>query len=308
MQGYQPSEFFALLSESRNTYNLYMDELTIDEKVYVSSKRAAKITGYAKDYVGQLCREGRVDARLVGRNWYVLEASIMEHRFGATPTDQKEPAAETVREATEPAIQISKAVTDTWDAPSYQPEVPAVLPSLEVKESIPTADTRKVVSEMQEAWQEWFAERKPGLETLPGASSEFDGHLVPIVRSEDREAEESAVVEDQPVLITRLEHQAPEINAESVSLNDAEGVVHLHRTQTQAAVGEVEDLRQSVRLAPVVQGSNLVLKSIFVGIAFVAVCIALAGTGVLSDSLAATGIAQPLVDAVNGSWEYKSIK
>ena len=48
---------------------------------YVSSKRAAKITGYAKDYVGQLCREGRVSARLVGRNWYVLESSIREAPF-----------------------------------------------------------------------------------------------------------------------------------------------------------------------------------------------------------------------------------
>lgn len=38
-----------------------MDELIIGEKTYLSSKRAAKITGYAKDYVGQLCREGRVE-------------------------------------------------------------------------------------------------------------------------------------------------------------------------------------------------------------------------------------------------------
>src|SRR5271155_2795244 len=63
------------------TYN--MDEITLDDKTYVSSKRAAQITGYAKDYVGQLCREGRVEARLVGRNWYVLESSIRAHRFGA---------------------------------------------------------------------------------------------------------------------------------------------------------------------------------------------------------------------------------
>jgi hypothetical protein len=51
-----------------------MDELTLDDKAYLSSKRAAQVTGYAKDYVGQLCREGRVEARLVGRNWYVLES------------------------------------------------------------------------------------------------------------------------------------------------------------------------------------------------------------------------------------------
>ncbi len=42
-----------------------MNELTLDGKTYVSSRRAAEITGYAKDYVGQLCREGHVEARLV---------------------------------------------------------------------------------------------------------------------------------------------------------------------------------------------------------------------------------------------------
>jgi hypothetical protein len=59
-----------------------MDELIFDDKRYISSKQAAKVTGYAKDYVGQLCREGRVPARLVGRSWYVLESGIKDHRFG----------------------------------------------------------------------------------------------------------------------------------------------------------------------------------------------------------------------------------
>lgn len=58
-----------------------MDEITLDGKTYISSKKAAAITGYAKDYVGQLCREGRVEARLVGRSWYVYEPSLEAHRF-----------------------------------------------------------------------------------------------------------------------------------------------------------------------------------------------------------------------------------
>jgi hypothetical protein len=66
-----------------------MDELTLDDKKYISSKQAAKITGYAKDYVGQLCREGRVQARLVGRSWYVLESSIKDHRFGTDTVGAK---------------------------------------------------------------------------------------------------------------------------------------------------------------------------------------------------------------------------
>ncbi len=60
-----------------------MDELILDDKKYLSSKRAAKVTGYAKDYVGQLCREGRVEARLVGRNWYLPEPAGQPRPRGA---------------------------------------------------------------------------------------------------------------------------------------------------------------------------------------------------------------------------------
>jgi hypothetical protein len=59
-----------------------MNEITIGDKVYISAKRAAEITGYARDYVGQLCREGHMDAKMVGRSWYVYEPAIRAHRFG----------------------------------------------------------------------------------------------------------------------------------------------------------------------------------------------------------------------------------
>jgi len=55
------------------------DTLIIAGKKYFSSKTASEMSGLARDYVGQLCREGRLDARLVGRNWYVSEDSITNH-------------------------------------------------------------------------------------------------------------------------------------------------------------------------------------------------------------------------------------
>lgn len=56
-----------------------MEELDIQGKKYISSKRASEITGYAKDYVGQLARAGKVPATRVGRSWYVDESAIQEH-------------------------------------------------------------------------------------------------------------------------------------------------------------------------------------------------------------------------------------
>lgn len=119
-----------------------MDEILIDEKKYVSSKRAAKLTGYAKDYIGQLCREGRVPARLVGRSWYVLESAIADHRFGDQKSEQ-EVQAETVKE---PAT--------TWESPRYEASVPEILPSVSrsVVEEVPAA----APSQLQDSWKAWF--------------------------------------------------------------------------------------------------------------------------------------------------------
>src|SRR6185369_4066687 len=99
-----------------------MNELVIEEKKYVSSKRAAEITGYAKDYVGQLCREGRVTAQLVGRSWYVLETSIREHRFGSAESQERPSAPR-------------KDVSSTWQTPTYVAVSPKPI-ELPVKEVV----------------------------------------------------------------------------------------------------------------------------------------------------------------------------
>lgn len=130
-----------------------MDELLIEEKKYVSSKRAAKITGYAKDYIGQLCREGRVPARLVGRGWYVLETAIKDHRFGATDPELKKKAFDTAPEQTIPS---------TWEPPRYEPSAEDFLPPINRLRTAPgsvegsTEELNKASVHMQDAWKAWF--------------------------------------------------------------------------------------------------------------------------------------------------------
>ncbi len=134
-----------------------MEELTLDGELYLSTKRAAKITGYAKDYVGQLCREGRVQARLVGRNWYVLDSSIRDHRFGEA--EIKEESAPAIEEVTE------KSSVSEWNAPTYSSEPvlevsvtasePVLEDAVEVQEE-PEIDNSTIINEMQSAWQDWF--------------------------------------------------------------------------------------------------------------------------------------------------------
>lgn len=51
-----------------------------DGREYVSSKRAAEITGYAQDYVGQLARSGKIDSRQMAERWYVSKEDLKKHK------------------------------------------------------------------------------------------------------------------------------------------------------------------------------------------------------------------------------------
>src|SRR3989344_2373712 len=70
------------------------NEFILAGKKFITSKKAALLFGYTQDYVGQLCRGGKVDARRIGRTWYVCEKSILEHKklYGA-PARKKEEIA-----------------------------------------------------------------------------------------------------------------------------------------------------------------------------------------------------------------------
>jgi hypothetical protein len=57
-----------------------MEVLELSGITYVKASSIARDLGYTADYVGQLCRSGKVDAQLVGRSWFVSEGSIRSHK------------------------------------------------------------------------------------------------------------------------------------------------------------------------------------------------------------------------------------
>ncbi len=146
-----------------------MDELTLNNEKYISSKRAAKITGYTKDYVGQLCREGKIIAQLVGRNWYISESSIRNHRFELEDSS----LAHTSTISKHIAKSKDTQHHTLHDTVRYVHNDVDIIPLLKKKETI--AEVRKIntpqdfhkkeysqkeksdiLSTMQSAWQEWF--------------------------------------------------------------------------------------------------------------------------------------------------------
>ncbi len=59
------------------------DQLIIDGKKFISSRRAAQACSYTQDYVGQLIRDGKIEATKVGRLWFVCESSILNYHITA---------------------------------------------------------------------------------------------------------------------------------------------------------------------------------------------------------------------------------
>lgn len=56
------------------------DELVFDGKKYITVRRASEISGYTRDYIGQLARSGKIEARRLERAWFVSEDSLLRHK------------------------------------------------------------------------------------------------------------------------------------------------------------------------------------------------------------------------------------
>ncbi|HUY62270.1 MAG TPA: hypothetical protein VMV50_00535 [Candidatus Paceibacterota bacterium] len=188
-----------------------MDELVIDDKKYVSSKRAAKMTGYAKDYIGQLCREGRVPARLVGRSWYVLESAIQDHRFGPVAQETELEKAKNAEEREDRPLSSSLGV------PRYESMPATPLPTVNVLHEEPVGDVREEplmqalqeaapIQDMHEAWESWFA-RMGGNETedAPEALETDAVGEHEEIAAEEEPQQEAAGSSQVPIRIVRSE-------------------------------------------------------------------------------------------------------
>ncbi len=56
------------------------DEISVEGKKYVSSKRASELSAYSQDYIGQLARSGHIDAKRVAGLWYIDMLSLENYK------------------------------------------------------------------------------------------------------------------------------------------------------------------------------------------------------------------------------------
>ncbi len=230
-----------------------MDTITLDGEKYLSTKYAAKITGYAKDYVGQLCREGRVEARLVGRNWYVREQSIREHRFGgeheaAQTISQEEDTkrvAEAARKIEEVSIRYSVEETDPLPRPQTVREASVPVRDERTSQEDSAAEIsfpndwqggKNHIEAMQRAWQEWFVNRK-------------------LARAEEKKEESLNAKKKEEQELSREEESG--VLSEDEDKKEEKGGYSAanRRTQPQAPAGRNIDIRIASRKLPREQGT-----------------------------------------------------
>jgi len=244
-------------SQTRNAYTSSMDELTLDGETYVSSKRAAKLTGYAKDYVGQLCREGSVEAKKVGRSWYVLESSILEHRFGGGEEQEEVEAEE--RSAPSP-------VSD-WERPSYTPEEQQLIPAMDQAVKEERAEVAKSIADMQTAWQEWFEQKGEPQEALLESPEVMDAR--------EHEQEELYEEEDVAIPFKRIEED-PEPVEEEVEVEEIPIQKIVVPKEAPAPVAPPVT-REHIVAAK--QPVSVVAAAVLVAVALLVVALAYVGTG-----------------------------
>ncbi|MEK7070289.1 MAG: hypothetical protein AAB966_00615, partial [Patescibacteria group bacterium] len=55
-------------------------DLYFEGKKYISARRAAQVSGYSTDYIGQLCRAKNLECKMIGRGWFVSEISLNDYQ------------------------------------------------------------------------------------------------------------------------------------------------------------------------------------------------------------------------------------
>jgi len=273
-----------------------MDELTIGDKTYISSKRAAEITGYAKDYIGQLCREGRVNARLVGRNWYVLEESLRSHRFGEEPEKGEEKEEHKVPEAT--------PISPTWEVPRYQAEEPVRISELldtehgaaeETfhEEARPTAQ-QSVIADMQLAWKDWFLKREHEQEEVVEApvtdANDSQGKNLEAHELESTEESEEAV----PVHIERVSREEEQLE-EIILSEKEEPEVIFHQSNVRNEI--FKERKMSLQPKNRLERPAAVLSTV---VALISLSIVLLGSGVFDSYFALSALNSEFIQYLAG--------
>ena len=126
--------------------------MILSNRKYVTTKRAARVTGYAQDYVGQLIRSGKLKATKVGKAWFVAEDEVL--KLAGKPEALQSPdralAVLESRRVVESTVSVSVEYPKTWTPIHYFNDDKPLAPisdkreTIENKSSIEILDVHRV--------------------------------------------------------------------------------------------------------------------------------------------------------------------
>ncbi|MBU2220863.1 hypothetical protein KKD81_02920, partial [Patescibacteria group bacterium] len=185
-------------------------------------------------------------------------------------------------------------VTQTWKKPEYASMEPVTVPEFAQKQPEKLEES-KAVADMQNAWKEWFQEKK----ALPDGSDDFREEYLPVeVKEEVNTPSESS---DEPVSISRIREEEPVMEAN----DENEEEVQLHKSYDSVRSGEVvpatnvpvvnlraadTTLKEEKLAKSASSKGNLVVQSTIVAVTILVVLVSLIGTGSADALLSGTSL------------------
>ena len=229
------------------------DEIQIGGVGYVSSKRASHISGYAQDYIGQLCRAGLIQAQRIGGLWYLTLDSLYRHKQKA---DSYVPSAPRRDQAANAESLVS------FDGKDYISAARAAEITGYHKDYVGQLARESVVLSRQ-VGSRWYVERDSILahkRAKDALLAKVQAEAVGIRRADRNDAVASARVSAEPfftysrddsALLPILEERTADTNDISASRDDAsrytEVKIPIHTMRAPTKIPLILDHKQSVK-------------------------------------------------------------
>ena len=185
-----------------------MKKVIFRNKEYVLASVVAERYSYTADYLSELCREGKVDCRMVGNRWYVVAASVADYKATHSSKTKKNKIAvrPVMRTKTLKSVTLSTGVVaprfqfvpdDTTPVPINKSK-PKTATQSSTKSPHPAQPASKVVMPVQFGTDKpvsFKAHKLPAV-SLSGDLSVTESTQTPPPKSEDLEDTDEMAMDD----------------------------------------------------------------------------------------------------------------
>jgi hypothetical protein len=228
-----------------------MDVLTVGGKEYVKASVIARDLGYTSDYVGQLCRARKVNAKLVGRSWYVDSSSIQSHkgtRYRSTQAKSLKELRQNIGNVSQKSVLEAPANFYTHNKAEnkvrYESDEAELIPAVsKVKLPVELADAQRVSIREKDAHYHFVTPELPKIK--------FQGTLL----VSNYEGEKKVATEKEKSDSPHTRHIHPKISKQELSKknqNIAISAIHTSTFTTKLAESKEEKIHKDEPLTPAV--------------------------------------------------------